>query len=475
MAGGVVDGQAVAASVVNPAFIAKNSDDATSSNLGVTSSNPASGSSVTNIQREHNAHASVIGITVGQVYNYLWTWASNIVGTSSDSIIARIQAIVLLFKGTGGHAHSGVDGDGSQVSAGNLTGTLGLTHGGTGQTTQQTALDAIAGATTSGQYLRGNGSHVVLAAIQAADVPTLNQNTTGTASNITAGSNSTLTTLSALSLPVGQLTGTLGVGAGGTGQTSASAAINALVPSQTGNNGLVLTTNGSAVSWQAAGSGSFRAPNIAVWTTGSGVTYNPTAGALYLRVQIVGGGGGGGPSQGGTIVAAGNGAATTFGSILTASGGSGGASSPGAGGSGGGTTPSGGGSFTGGLLIAAVTGGAGGPSMAGSASYSGVGSSGGSSYYGGAGAGGIYGSPASSGTAATGYGSGGGGSGGNSAGPFDSGSGGGAGGYVEAIITTILSSYSITVGGHGSGGTSSSGRNGGDGKDGYVVVTEYFQ
>jgi len=38
--------------------------------------------------------------------------------------------------------------------------------------------------------------------------PTFNQNTTGTAANITASSNSTLTTLSALSLPYSQLTGT---------------------------------------------------------------------------------------------------------------------------------------------------------------------------------------------------------------------------------------------------------------------------
>lgn len=45
-------------------------------------------------------------------------------------------------------------------------------------------------------------------AIVPADIPTLNQNTTGTASNITGTSNATLTTLSALSLPYVQLTGT---------------------------------------------------------------------------------------------------------------------------------------------------------------------------------------------------------------------------------------------------------------------------
>ena len=66
-------------------------------------------------------------------------------------------------------------------TAGNVTGTVAIVNGGTGQTTQAAALDAIAGAVTSGYYLRGSGTHVVLAAIQAADVPTLNQNTTGSA------------------------------------------------------------------------------------------------------------------------------------------------------------------------------------------------------------------------------------------------------------------------------------------------------
>lgn len=71
-------------------------------------------------------------------------------------------------------------------SAPNITlGTVGFGNGGTGQTTQQAAIDALAGAVTSGQYLRGNGTNVVMSSIQAGDVPTLNQNTTGTASNVT--------------------------------------------------------------------------------------------------------------------------------------------------------------------------------------------------------------------------------------------------------------------------------------------------
>lgn len=70
------------------------------------------------------------------------------------------------------------------VEAANLTGTLAIANGGTGQTTQQAAINALAGATTSGQYLRGNGTNVAMSAIQAGDVPTLNQNTTGSAGSV---------------------------------------------------------------------------------------------------------------------------------------------------------------------------------------------------------------------------------------------------------------------------------------------------
>jgi hypothetical protein len=41
----------------------------------------------------------------------------------------------------------------------------------------------------------------------------------------------------------------LPIAAGGTGNTTASGAINALIPSQTSNAGKYLTTNGTSVSW----------------------------------------------------------------------------------------------------------------------------------------------------------------------------------------------------------------------------------
>lgn len=57
------------------------------------------------------------------------------------------------------------------ISASNISaGTLPVNRGGTGASTQQGALNAIAASTTSGQYLRGNGTNVVMSAIQAGDI-----------------------------------------------------------------------------------------------------------------------------------------------------------------------------------------------------------------------------------------------------------------------------------------------------------------
>lgn len=89
-------------------------------------------------------------------------------------------------------------------------------------------------------------------AIVAADIPTLNQNTSGTASNVT---------------------GTVAIANGGTGQTTASAAFNALSPITTtgdliigngtnsatrlpiGTNGYVLTSNGTTATWSVSAGG----------------------------------------------------------------------------------------------------------------------------------------------------------------------------------------------------------------------------
>jgi hypothetical protein len=143
-----------------------------------------------------------------------------------------------------------------------VTGTLPVANGGTGQTTQQNAINALAGAVTSASYLRGNGTNVVMSAIQAADVPTLNQNTTGTASNVT---------------------GTVAVANGGTGATTLTAnnvllgngtsALQVVAPGTTGN---LLTSNGTT--WTSAAGLSLAGDNT--WTGTQ--TFSGTASKLGM-------------------------------------------------------------------------------------------------------------------------------------------------------------------------------------------------
>jgi hypothetical protein len=202
------------------------------------------------------------------------------------------------------------------VQSSAIVGAVAIANGGTGQTTAAAAITALAGTQTSGYYLRSNGTNTLLAAIQASDVPTLNQNTTGTAANITATSNSSLTTLSSLSLPGSQVTGnisgnaanvtgTVAIANGGTGQTTASAAFNALSPITTtgdliigngsgtatrlgiGANTYVLTSNGTTATWAAATGG------VSQIIAGTNVTISPTGGTGAVTINATSGGGGG--------------------------------------------------------------------------------------------------------------------------------------------------------------------------------------
>ncbi len=73
---------------------------------------------------------------------------------------------------------------------------------------QQNALNAIAGAVTAARFLRGDGTNVSMAAIQASDVPTLNQSTTGNASTATTANNLKSNATTGLMQVVGPAAGT---------------------------------------------------------------------------------------------------------------------------------------------------------------------------------------------------------------------------------------------------------------------------
>lgn len=91
-----------------------------------------------------------------------------------------------------------------------------LAHGGTGQTSAAAAITALTGTQTAGKYLRSDGTNAALAVIQAGDVPTLNQSTTGSAASANALNSATTTVgVSAATAPTsGQvLTATSGTAA----------------------------------------------------------------------------------------------------------------------------------------------------------------------------------------------------------------------------------------------------------------------
>jgi hypothetical protein len=141
-----------------------------------------------------------------------------------------------------------------------VTGTLPIANGGTGATTATAALNALAGGVTAGTFLRGNGVNIVLGAIQAVDVPTLNQNTTGTASLVTSPTQSAITSLGTLTA--------LNV-SGTTALTGGTAGL--LLNGSAGTAGQVLTSAGAGFTpvWSSA--------------AGGGVsTFNTRAGAVTL-------------------------------------------------------------------------------------------------------------------------------------------------------------------------------------------------
>jgi len=136
-------------------------------------------------------------------------------------------------------------------TAANVTGTVAIANGGTGQTTAAAAITALTGTQTAGQYLRSDGTNAALAAIQAGDVPTLNQNTTGTAANVT---------------------GTVAIANGGTGQTTAAAAITALTGTQT--SGQYLRSDGTNAALAAIQAGDV--PTLNQNTTGTAANVTGT-------------------------------------------------------------------------------------------------------------------------------------------------------------------------------------------------------
>jgi len=142
---------------------------------------------------------------------------------------------------------------------------LPIAKGGTASITAQSAIDALAGSQTNGQYLRGNGTNVVMSAIQAIDLPQI-------------------------ALGGSAVSGTLGVINGGTGQSNVFTNGDLLIGNTTGGTlnrakitgtGIITVTNGAGtinIGATGAGSGDVVGPSSA--NTNALAKFSSTTGKL---------------------------------------------------------------------------------------------------------------------------------------------------------------------------------------------------
>jgi hypothetical protein len=136
-------------------------------------------------------------------------------------------------------------------------------------------------------------------------VTALGNTTTGSGSIVLAtGPSITLTNATDLPLATG-VTGTLPIANGGTGQTTANAAFNALAPSQGGNSGKYLTTDGSNTSWATNPLGTVTSVDVSGGSTGLSFSGGPitTSGTITMAGTLAAANGGTGLTSLGTGIA----------------------------------------------------------------------------------------------------------------------------------------------------------------------------
>lgn len=221
------------------------------------------------------------------------TWTNNgtfnVYGTVLLNEVAGTPANYLGVSGANTlHAASIINGDGRIALS--TSGEIALETGGnavlTVLETGGLGLGAAKSAGTTGQVLTSQGAN-------AAPIWQTISGGTGTVTSIqVSGGTTGLTTSGGPITSSGTITlgGTLAIANGGTGATTAADARNALLPSQTGNAGRYLTTDGTNVSW-ATISGTGTVTSVAVsGTDGITATGGPitTSGTITLSLTDTG-------------------------------------------------------------------------------------------------------------------------------------------------------------------------------------------
>lgn len=397
----------------------------------------------------------------------------------TDTLVGRANAETLTNKIINGAGNTL-----TVLAPSQLSGSVPLGNGGTGQTTAPTSrstsglnIDSFTGHGDSIYTIlptdRVVGTNASLTASRTWTLPAANAVNAGQVlvvadfSGTVTGANTLViaragsdTVNGGTSVTISSANGGYSLWSDGTSKWSAQAiGASALgsVTSIAGNSGAFTLANGidNSVNQIQLTAARRTLPTRQVFLSGSG-TYTTPANVLWVRIRVVGGGSGGGGGNSSTP-STGGGASTFSGGTLSAAGG--GTASAVSG-------PSAGGAASGGNLLN-IPGGSG---QGSAGTLNAVGGMGGSSCLGGAGAGAAGATSGSA--AAANSGSGGGGGGGGSTASIAG--GGAAGGCVEHIITSPAASYTYAVGTGGAGATGTTAGSGGAGAAGIVIVEEHY-
>jgi len=173
-------------------------------------------------------------------------------------------------------------------TASNVTGTVAIANGGTGSTTAQAAINSLVSTVTNRRFLRGDGTNATMALIQVADVPTLNQDTTGTAAkatNIAGGASLQIpynTGTDATSFIAAPTIGSTYLQYTGTGFAWAAAAGAGTVTSVAATVPSFLSISGSPITTAGTLAISYSGTALPIANGGTALTTTPTNGQLLI-------------------------------------------------------------------------------------------------------------------------------------------------------------------------------------------------
>jgi hypothetical protein len=175
--------------------------------------------------------------------------------------------------------------DAISINTGDITGTLPVANGGTGITSFGTGIATFLGTPSSANLASAVTDETGSGALVFANTPTLVAPILGTptSGNFSSGSFTWPTFNQNTTGTAAGLSATLVIASGGTGQTTANAAFNALAPSQTSASGKYLKSDGTNTSWDALDiSTADITGTLPVANGGTGVTSSTGTGNVVL-------------------------------------------------------------------------------------------------------------------------------------------------------------------------------------------------